>query len=367
MSEITRPIKIDSSVWIQGALVVFGVFLVWKAWSILVLVLTAVVLAIFIETIAQQLSRFRIPRTPAVIIVFAVSLVLFGYLIYSLIPVFITELANLKKILPQVASIEKFANVLTGGQGESLLSVDPKVFISRIQGSVAGLSSSFAGFLGAMFGNIANVLLLTVLSLYLALEDRAIERLLRAVIPAQREEYAVSLWIRVRSKVESWFRGQLFIALITALVTYAGLLIIGIPNAPLLGLVAGIFGMVPFGIFVALIPAGLLAFFHGGPLTLLYVVLLYWLLQQLLDYVVSPLIVRRATGVPSLVIIISFVLSITLIGFLGFFLAIPIAILLLELVSDFEKQKYNELVPQSQEEGNVILPSELDEIEEAKM
>lgn len=339
MEKIVKKITIHPESWLYLLLFIALGFFLWKAWQMIILILAAVVLAIFIESMATYLTKIKIPRSVAIIIVFVISVAGIGYLLYQLVPVFITELANLKKILPGAESIQKLADAVTGGKGETLAQVDPKVFINRIQGSIGSLSSGFAGFLGSLFGNIINVVLLMVLSLYLALEEGAIERLLRSVIPVTKEEYAVSLWLRVKSKVESWFRGQLIIALITAVSIFVGLTIMQIPNTLLLGLVAGIFGMVPFGIAVAALPAAMLAFFHGGVLSGLYVLLLYWLLNQILDYFVGPYIVKKTTGLPSLVIIISLVLSVTLLGILGFFLSIPFAILLLELVSDIEQKK----------------------------
>jgi predicted PurR-regulated permease PerM len=338
----TQPvytIGISTKALFRIVLMAFGVFVVWKGWPIIVLVITAMVIAIFIESIARMVMRLRVPRTLAIIGVFAVGVALIGYLFISLIPVFISELVNVGKILPQVEIVQKILNSVELDSQRSLFQLDPATVIKNIQGSVGGLSSGVSGFFSGIFGNIAHTILLLVLSLYLALEERGVERMLRSIVPADSEEYAVRLWIRVRSKVESWFRGQLLIALITAVLTFVGLLIIGVPNALLLGMVAGVFGMVPFGILVATIPAALVAFFHGGVITLIYVGALYWLLQQLLDYFIGPMITRKATGLPSLMIVISFVLMISLVGILGFFLAIPTAILILELVSDYEKSK----------------------------
>jgi predicted PurR-regulated permease PerM len=115
-----------------------------------------------------------------------------------------------------------------------------------------------------------------------------------------------------------------------------------VPYALLLALLAGIFGMIPFGILVATVPAVILTLIHRGALTALYVLGLYWLLQQLTDYVIAPQIVRKATGLPSLMVIISLILSVTLMGFLGFFLAIPLALLVLEIVADTERVKAQE-------------------------
>lgn len=345
MSQKATEIAIDAKFWVYGLLFTAVGFIIWKAFGVILIILTAIVIAIFLEGVSKFLTRRKVPRGLAIILVYIFSICLFGFLIYNLIPIFIAELVTLKKLFPQLQGfdgIQKMLDTFTGGQGPSIFEVDTKVLITRLQSSFGTFSSGFVKVFSSVFGSIANTILILVLSLYLALEERAIERLLRIIVPANKEDYVVSLWNRVRAKTESWFLSQLVIALFTSIITFIGLFIMKVPYALLLALLAGIFGMIPFGILVATVPAVLLTLIHKGALSSLYVLGLYWLLQQLTDYVIAPQIVRKATGLPSLMVIISLILSVALLGFLGFFLAIPLALLVLEIVADTEKAKIRE-------------------------
>jgi len=143
----------------------------------------------------------------------------------------------------------------------------------------------------------------------------------------------------VQRKVGSWFRGQLLISLILIAVTYIGLSIMGLPYAFLLSLLAGLFGLVPYGIFLAILPTIGIAFIHGGGWMALYVIVFYFVLQQILDLFLQPLIVKKLTGIPSVLVILSITIGAKLFGIYGLFLAIPIALFVLEVIAESEKHK----------------------------
>ena len=71
----------------------------------------------------------------------------------------------------------------------------------------------------------------------------------------------------------------------------------------------------------------------------LFVGCLFFIIQQFENYLLQPLIIQRATGVPSIVVLLSLVFGLKLFGFLGLFLSIPFAVVVLEILSDYEKIK----------------------------
>lgn len=328
--------------WFAGLMVVLIAFLVWQARSVILLILTSIVFAIFIESTAQYLIRMRIPRAVAIILVFIIGIGIFGGIISASIPVLIKEISALKPLLPDGDAIQRIIQALPGTNGGTetkLLSIDSGIAFDKVSGSLSPVWQGVVRVVGGAFGGFVNLVLLAMLSIYLALEERAIERLIRSVVPVQREAYILSLWFRLRSKIESWFRGQLFMALVVAVGCYVGLVLLKLPYALLLSLLAGVLGLIPFGIVAATVPAIGIAIAHGGALTPVYVVAWYGALQYLTDYILSPLVVKRVTGLPPLLVIMSFVISVSIAGFLGFFLAIPAAVLLLEIVGDIETHK----------------------------
>ncbi len=327
--------------WLAG-LLVFGLGLaLWKASSMIIIVMSAIVLSIFIESLAEYIQRFlRLPRFLSIIIVFVLVLLMFGFLIASAIPVFIKEISVLAPLIPDGDSLGKILSAFGVGaeSTDSVLSFSPDL-LTQVSGGVKTASQGIFKVVISTFGGFANMVLLGMLSLYLALEDRAIERLIFAIAPKQSEVYIASLWNRIRAKTEGWFRGQVVVAGIVAVCTYIGLTLLGVPYAFLLAALAAVMGIIPFGIVVAFLPALGIALSKGGVLTPVYVTILYASIQYITDYIVQPLVTRRVTGLPPLLVIISVVVSVTLFGFLGFFIAIPGSIFLLEIVRDIERQK----------------------------
>ncbi|MCD8494540.1 MAG: AI-2E family transporter [Candidatus Pacebacteria bacterium] len=170
--------------------------------------------------------------------------------------------------------------------------------------------------------------------------DDGVGKFLRIVTPLQHEEYVIGIWERSRLKIGGWFRGQVFLAIIEGSLTYIGLLIIGVPYALILGILAFFFSLIPYGVMLSGFLAVVVAFLTGGIPMALTTFLFILLLQQVETYVWQPLIIHSVTGVPSLIIIISLVIGAQLAGLMGLLLAVPVAVVILEIVHDTEQKRF---------------------------
>jgi predicted PurR-regulated permease PerM len=184
-----------------------------------------------------------------------------------------------------------------------------------------------------------NVVLVIVISFYLSVSNDGIESFLRILSPIEREEYVIGLWNRSQAKIARWMQGQLFLGLVIGILTFIGLTLLKVEHALLLAVLAAIFELIPFGIFLAAIPAVSFAFSGGGISLALMVVALYVLIQQLEGYLISPIVMNKMTGISPLVVIISVLIGVQLAGFWGLILAVPVAVTILEYIKDFEKKK----------------------------
>ena len=119
-----------------------------------------------------------------------------------------------------------------------------------------------------------------------------------------------------------------------------GLMILGIPNALLLAVLAAVFELIPvFGQFLAAIPALAIAFADGGFTALLLVGGLYVIVQQFEAHLIYPVVVKKVVGVPPLLVILALIVGAKLAGFLGILLSVPIAAAVQEFVADIDKEK----------------------------
>ncbi len=309
----------------------------WMVRSFVLVLLVAVVLASFIEGMTEWLQVKKIPRTISVLSIYAITIGVFGGIAYMFLPIFFEELSGVLALLPPDSTIAALFGAFSSGG--SLASGDPVAVIGQFRDLYQSSSGGFLQSTSSVFGGIINLLLILVISFYLSVQERGIEQFLRIVTPYHHEKYVIDVWRRTRKKIGLWFQGQLLLALIIGVLTYLGLLLIGVPYALLLSLLSGVFALIPFGNVIAGIPAALIAYAAGGIPMTLYVLGLFIIIQQFENYLFQPLIIQRATGVPSIIVLLSLVFGVKLFGFSGLFLSIPAAVLMLELLSDYEKIK----------------------------
>ena len=125
---------------------------------------------------------------------------------------------------------------------------------------------------------------------------------------------------------------------------YLGLTILGIPNALLLAVLAGVFELIPvFGQILAAILALVVAYADGGVTAALLVAGLYVVVQQFEANLIYPIVVKKVVGVPPLLVILALIVGARLAGFLGVLLSAPIAAALQEFVADIDRRKSAEM------------------------
>ncbi len=333
MKDIQKmTIKFD----LYNLIALFGIgaigYAMWSLRGFLLMILVAVVISTFIEDFVGRWEKYKIPRVASVLIFYIVMILIFFGIIIFMVPVIIKEVGTLSHFYPEISQYvnlnflyEHFDSISNTGDVISKIKETP-------------ISKLFSG-LGSFFGGIINLAIIFIVSFYLSVQKYGLDRLLRIFSPKQYEESVLHVWHNTQKKIGGWFRGQLIIAAILTIITYIGLSIIGINYALLLALLAGLFGLVPYGIFLALLPAVGIGILHSGWQTGLIVFIFYMLTQQVLDYGIQPFIFKKMTGIPSLLVVLSVIMGAKLFGFAGLIIAIPLALLGLELVAEIEKQK----------------------------
>ncbi|HEY4489695.1 MAG TPA: AI-2E family transporter [Candidatus Paceibacterota bacterium] len=329
--------------------ILFGVlfYFLFLIKDVILILLTGIVIASAIEPGTRWFIRHRIPRIPAVLAIYLATAVIFVSAFYFLLVPLVTETANFLQTLPEysqtLSQSQSFQNV-TENSGDLIQNITEGFSLPSIANTVnAALSKISAGFFGTVdviFGGIASFLLIIVLSFYLAVQDDGVGKFLKMVTPVSHEKYVVGLWERSKEKIGLWMQGQLLLAIIVGIMTFLGLTIIGIKGALLLAFFAAIFEIIPlFGPFLAAVPAVLVAFVDGGLTLALIATGLYVVIQQFESQLIYPLVVKKVIGVPPIISIIAIVVGLKLGGFLGVILSVPLATVLLEVLSDLEKRK----------------------------
>jgi predicted PurR-regulated permease PerM len=175
-------------------------------------------------------------------------------------------------------------------------------------------------------GNSLFVLISTVLFTYywLMYRDRSIRGLLLLIDPDYRTGIE-GIWLQIEERIGAFMRGQLLLALATAVLSLIGYWITGVPYPLLLAIIAGILEFVPYlGALLTAVFAGVLGF-SVSPTLGLIALGVGILVQQIENLALVPRIMEKAVGVSPLFTLLAFVGFTGLFGPIGGFLAIPLA------------------------------------------
>lgn len=189
---------------------------------------------------------------------------------------------------------------------------------TRILGLVPGVLSSVVNL--ALGGVI-----ILVVGIYLAADPgRYRAGLVRLVPPAGRER-AGQVLAAMGQALRGFLVGQLVAMVAIGVLTALALWLLGLPNAILLGLLAGLLEFIPYlGPLIAFVPTELVALGESKTLAL-WVPVVWVLVQQLESQLVIPIVQSRAVALPPAVLVLALLAAGPLFGFLGLLLATPIA------------------------------------------
>ncbi|MEN9390555.1 MAG: hypothetical protein RLZZ283_655 [Candidatus Parcubacteria bacterium] len=316
--------------------------------DLVLVVLTAIVLASAVEPGVQYFMRYRAPRVLGVALVYSLSfIVLFG-MAYFFFPPLLKESQSFTASLPTYLNTLEIAGFSTtdilAGAKEAVVFPSISDTISQLQTLFTATGSGAFRALSGIFGGVASFVLVVVLSFYFAAEETGVDDFIRVVTPTKYQKYALDLWRRSHVKIGLWMQGQLLLSLIMGVMAYLWLTILGVPYAMVLALVVAFFELIPFfGPILSGVAATAIAFSSVDPRTALFVAGGFVVLHQLESNLIYPLVIKKVVGVPPLLVILALIAGAQIAGFLGILLSVPIAAALQELVTDIMKSKEQEV------------------------
>lgn len=345
MPPVTRTNISISTATIVRVVIAFALVALFLAVKQIVLaVLVSVVIASSLEPVIRFCTRTYIPRTLAVILVYVVLIFIIITGTYFMLPVVIDELVSLVKALPDfISSLNAHSLFLSDIEKALQVLASSATTGEYLNGIIAALTTIGTGPIevgGYLFGGASLATLIGVLSFYLSAQKDGVGDFLRIVTPLEHEGYVIGLWRRAQKNISRWMQGQLILGLLVGLFVYIGLSVLGIRHALLLALISALFEIIPvFGPILGSLPGIVIGFIDGGVGLALLVAGLYIVIQQLESNVIYPLVVKKVVGVPPIVVIISIIIGITVGGFQGAILSVPIATILMEYLDDRERSR----------------------------
>jgi predicted PurR-regulated permease PerM len=288
-------------------------------------------IAFMIQPAVVRLVAIGIPRVIAILIVFIVIIVALGGLVLLIVPLVANEVGQLQTQAPSIAAAaQDRINSLQGSPIQMFgVTID-------LKGVTETISSHLKDYLLGQFGNAVTIgltalttvlqLLLTfIVAFLLALDAAAFRRVLRRLVPNDYRTDFDQIWRRVRKMLYAYVRGQLFIAGLIGILSGIACVVLGLPDAGALGLIAGITALIPYlGPFIGAIPAILVGLAQGTGKALL-VAVVYFLISNVILNFVYPKVMGDAVRLPPVLVIVAFIAGFSWAGILGMFVAVPIA------------------------------------------
>ncbi len=303
-------------------------FVTYQLIDILLILFLGVVVAAALQPWHVKLARLGIPTGAAVLLIYVLFLAAISLIGLFIGPVLVEQGSAFAAGFPEL-----YENAIAALQASPAPLL--RLLGSRLP-SFAALTHNVTGLSPAFFTNLLGVtttavsfflhfIVVLAIGFYWTLEVPRLERLLLSLLPVTRRTHVLNIWHEIEFKLGAFIRGQGLTMLTMGVAAGIGYVVIGLPNALVLAVLAGLLEVVPIlGPFLAAVPPTLVALTLGLKSTLL-VVGYFALLQTIESNVLVPRIMGHAVGVSPLVGLFSILAFGTLFGILGAFIAIPLA------------------------------------------
>ncbi len=304
--------------------------------DILIWVIFGFIISILFDPLVDLLQRFHIPRVVGVI---GVYLFIFGFIalsIFAAAPFFLNEIQRFSQLIPQY--FDTVAPPLAGLGIEAF--TDTQTFMDTMGRSVEGLGSSVFSALFAVFGGLFSTLFVISIAIFLSIEEKWVERIIRLLFPKRQEALALNVWERSQRKVSGWFLARVLSSIFVGVATYFALMVLNVQYPVSLAMFSGVMNFIPIvgplfaGAMIVMVVS------LDSVLRAIFVALAFILIQQIEGNILTPILTKRFIGLPPAVVLISLAIGAQLWGIMGAILAIPLAGIFFEFLRDFlEKRK----------------------------
>jgi predicted PurR-regulated permease PerM len=316
------------------ALLMISAFLLLAyALDFVLLVFASILFGVLLSYGANGLnSKLKVKYELAVFVTLAVMFGLLTLVFWLIGPSLSAQIEDMKKVLPE--SVDSFKDRLSQTSwGSSLLAEVPENPM-KIIGNKSDAVSTITGAFSTTIGVIANFAIVLVTGIFLAINPKLYRHGFIRLFPVGYRTRLDGVLIQCYKTLATWLTAKFISMLVVGIATGIGLMLLGVPLPWALALIAFFFAFIPnIGPYVALLPAVLIGLMES-PNMALYVVILYFSIQLVESYMLTPIIEKKMVSIPPALMLLWQVLLGTFAGIAGLFLATPILAALMVLVTE---------------------------------
>lgn len=299
----------------------------------------ALVIVYILNPVVGGLARRGVPRVAGTALAY---LVLVGAVVLgmmSLVPLLGDQVSSLADNAPEIIrNLQRLVNDQLARLGiDYRVNLDTRsvevreaiedYLIGGRAGARLGELLSSAGSIARGILHVALIVLLgPVLAFYLLADLPNILSGMNRIVPPRRRDEVQRVAEGIMARVGGYFRGQLLVATFVGVATATGLAVLGLPFWALIGLVTGVFNLVPLiGPFVGGAIGVVVALTAGtGFAQAIWVVVVMTVVQQIDNHIISPNVMSRTVEMHPITVMLGLLVAGSLYGILGMLVAVPV-------------------------------------------
>lgn len=305
----------------------------------------AYVIYLVLRPLVPFLSKFKINRSTSIAIIFSGFLFLSIYPVVNVVPTITKEAERLRYFLPKVESYLKkgYKNLKEEAFDRFGYKIEQEEFPIEILKIGTDTSKAVLLSIPKYLGSLLEwVLVIPFFLFFLLKDDFKIRRSILAITPNSIFERFYNLYYQFNKKLGDYIFAKFIEASIVGIVITAGLLILGVNFAFILGLIAAVTNIIPYvGPFLGAVPGIVLAIAEYEFSSNFWGVVLLYLIANTFDLaLIFPLLVSKIVDLHPVVVVISVILGSQLFGLLGMIISIPAAVALKLILLEFVSELY---------------------------
>lgn len=328
-----------------GVIVLAALYLLYFLRFAFTPLVLAILLAYILSPLVSYFERW-VPRIYSTLIAYLIFLSVVAVILVFVIPVMVQQIRGFIEGLPLHLTRAREIGAALGEQYLRMQLQLPPALENVVESAISEFQAFALSILRrapmatiSLISVIANFILAPIVAFYLLKDLKIIGAFFLGVFPESRRETVTSVISIINRAVGGFVRGQLTVALIVGIMCALVLIILDVDYAILLGMIAGLFNLIPYlGPVVGAVPAAVIALLDS-PSKALLVVVLFFVVQQIDNVLISPNVMKHQVGVHPVVVIFSLIAGGILFGFWGMLLAVPLVAVTQELVLTFVLKK----------------------------
>jgi predicted PurR-regulated permease PerM len=302
--------------------------------DVLIMFIIAWLLSVLLSPVVDFLERKGLKRGWAILIVMILILALVGFSFSLIIPGIIRTVEALTSKL-QSNVITEFSMKIEAFFEKNFNNAElARNVTARLNEIGVNLLNSLGEFFKNVGAFLASMIIVPVITFFLIKDSRRFKRVIISKVPNKYFELSLNILHKVENQVGKYIQGQAIDALIVGMLSILGLFLINlrfdnpIPYFVFIGMLAGLANMIPYvGPIVGAIPALAMAILNNPSnlgLVLLWIVIMFVLVQAIDNAFVSPLVVSKSVNMHPLVVIIVVIIGGNIAGAIGMLFAVPL-------------------------------------------